>query len=93
MRLTIKKSDLLLSEFLLEGEHYPEMRCAGLGICKSCEVELISGTWEVNGKLVSAPAKALACQSKLLSGFGEIEFTESAKQGKISTKWVLLLCL
>ncbi len=87
MRVLVEKSDRLLSEILAEGEFMPDMRCGGNGTCGRCRVTLVSGVWEAEGEIVSAPAEALACRTKLLSDSGEVDLVPIPGNGKISAEW------
>lgn len=87
MRVIVEKSDLLLSEILAKGKYMPDMRCGGNGTCGRCLVTLVSGIWESEGKIVNAPAEALACRTKLLSESGEVDLIPMPGNGKISAEW------
>ncbi len=87
MRVIVEKSDLLLSEILAKGKYMPDMRCGGNGTCGRCLVTLVSGVWKTEGKIIHAPAEALACRTKLLSESGEVELVPMPGNGKISAEW------
>jgi uncharacterized 2Fe-2S/4Fe-4S cluster protein (DUF4445 family) len=67
--------------------------CGGNKNCKRCRrtrVKLISGTWNVMGKTVEAPADAPACHTYLLSETGEIKIPASSivvRNGKVASEW------
>ncbi len=65
----------------------PDLRCDGRGTCGRCRVTLLSGTWDVDGRTVQAPAEALSCRTRLLSEHGEVEFTPALQSGKIAADW------
>ncbi len=86
MRTTITAKENLAQLLNLDG-HGPDLRCGGGGTCRRCGVRLLSGTWEVEGRIVEAPAEALSCRTRLLSDRGEVEFTPSADDGQIAAVW------
>lgn len=43
-------------------------RCGQRGLCQGCEVELLDGNVEVDGKRVSAPATIRACRARAVGG-------------------------
>ncbi|NLB70222.1 MAG: DUF4445 domain-containing protein [Lentisphaerae bacterium] len=89
--VTVKKTEKkLLSDQLIDSGVDLDVRCGGRGTCGRCQVKLIAGTWEVDGKEVLAPVTALACRTVLLSDVGEVDIPDTAiagKRGKISTEW------
>ena len=86
MRITVHSRDIL-SEVLSAAGHAPDLRCGGRGQCGRCGVLLLSGEWLVDGRPVTAPARALSCRSRLLSEAGEVEYTPFAGPGSISADW------
>lgn len=70
------------------------LRCGGRGICSSCRVTLLQGTFMVAGKTVDVrPGLAMnanACQTTLVSATGLIDIPDSAvlaQSGNIANEW------
>jgi uncharacterized 2Fe-2S/4Fe-4S cluster protein (DUF4445 family) len=62
-----------------------DLRCSGKGICGRCEVLLLSGEFSVEGKEVkvdSAPVRAKACRTEVLSEDAEIEIPRKSLAGE-----------
>lgn len=66
--------DTMLSELAARVGIMLDLRCAGFGVCGRCRVELLSGTFIMDGKktLVDAPVSAPACRTQALGGKAEI---------------------
>ncbi|NLF94229.1 MAG: 2Fe-2S iron-sulfur cluster binding domain-containing protein, partial [Oligosphaeraceae bacterium] len=86
MRINITCKDNLAA-VLQQSGHRLDLRCGGQGTCGRCRVELLSGTWEVEKRVVQAPGSALACRTRLLSDNGEVEFTPLSGKGQIASGW------
>ena len=86
MRVTVTTRGNLAETLRLAG-HSPDLRCGGRGSCGRCTVTLLTGVWSVDGRLVHAPAKALACRTRLLSDSGTVEFTPVPESGSVASVW------
>lgn len=67
--------DKLLSEIAATNGIMLDLRCAGFGVCGRCNVDLISGSFSVNGEEIiisSEPIRVPACHTKAISTDAEI---------------------
>lgn len=71
------KSHKIISEILRDSGIKLASGCSAHKGCGKCTVKLHSGIWECRGKLVSAPAQAVACCTFLKSDTGSIEIPET----------------
>ena len=83
--------------FLIQQAGIPlDLQCSGLGICRKCEVKLISGEFLVGKQAVTvtpgSPKPALACQTRVLSPDAEVFVPKTAvlkTEGKIYANFEL----
>ena len=56
--------------------------------CGKCRVKLLSGVWKSSGRVVGAPATAVACVTRLESSTGSFEIPDgNAEEAQISGEW------
>ena len=94
MRKQISKTNQPLIAEPPHGHNCWNLRCGGRGICSSCRVTLLQGTFNVAGKTMDVrpgmPLQANACQTTLLSATGLIDIPDSAvlaQGGNIANEW------
>lgn len=91
MQITIHDTTKNIAECLADTGLPLDMRCGGRGTCGRCKVQLLSGSWLANGKMVAAPAFVLACHTRLLSGSGIVDIQPSellpVKHGVVADGW------
>lgn len=77
----------LLSEIISGAGHLHNTPCGGRGVCRRCQVKLVSGEWLCGDRKVSAPAEVLSCQTRLAGAEGVVEFTPQAPSEGIADEW------
>lgn len=91
MRLFISEKGRTLAAVLADRSVVLDTRCGGAGTCGRCRVKLVSGHWDVAGRVVDAPCEANACQTRLLADSGEIDVPETSlapRNGRIAAEWI-----
>ena len=93
MKIAISRCGQSLAQAVTLPKPYSwDLRCAGRGTCGRCRITLLAGRYLVAGKelCVTAPTRALACQTTLLSAEGLIDVPPSAMcvpNGQIHALW------
>lgn len=70
------KSRETVSDFLQRTGRRTAVGCSLHKGCGKCQIKLLSGVWESDGKILFPPASAAACVTKLKSTIGTIEIPD-----------------
>ncbi len=92
LELSRRKTETLAD--LLEAQGCPlDLRCGGNGSCGRCRVQLLSGTYRIDGKQISVSPPGIfakACRTVLESENGSVEIPDSSQRssaGNILAEW------